>query len=70
MVIELLSDDWVEEVNKVWAEVFVINMGANVIVGTLSSVWVVLTIDAVSKISVEVLAGVDKNVSVATVATL
>ena len=60
VVIDVLSDEWVGEVIKVSVWVFVINVRADVMIGTLSGVKVDVTIDVVP--SVDKLTGVNADV--------
>ena len=65
----MLTDVWVEEVNKVSIGVIVINVRADVVIDALTGVWDV-TIDVVSDIGDGVLISVNANVLVAAMADL
>ena len=64
VVIDVLTDVWVEEVVKVLriVKVFVMNVWANSVIDTLSDVQVDVTIDAVSDTDVEALTDVNTNI--------
>ena len=62
VVIDVLADAWVGKVMKVSVNMSVINVRADVVIGTLSDVQVDVTIDVVSDIGVEVFTGVNVNV--------
>ena len=70
VIIDVLADVWVEEVVKVYVNMSVINVWADVVIGTLSDVQVEVTIDVVSDIGVEVLIDIHVNVLVAAMTTL
>ena len=65
VVIDVLSDVWVEEIIKELEEGFVINVWADMVIGALSRVQVDITIDVVSDIGVEVMTDINVNVLVA-----
>ena len=66
VVIDVLSDEWVGEVIKVSVWVFVINVRADVMIGTLSGVKVDVIVDVLSDSSgVKVLADVNTEVLIA-----
>ena len=64
VVIDVLTDVWVEEVIKIFAGVFVINVRTAVVIDMFSAAWLDVTIDVVSDIGVEVLTDVNTNVLV------
>ena len=71
VVIEVMADEWRGEVIKVSLGAFVIKVGADVMIITLSNVFVEVTIDVVpSDIRVEESTDVTVNVLVAMVTAL
>ena len=71
VVIGVMADEWVGEVIKVLVAVFVINLRADVMIITLSNVFVEVTIGVVSSdIRVEESTDVNTNVLVAMVTAL
>ena len=71
VVIDVMADEWVGEVIKVSDGMFVINVGADVMIITLSNVLVEVTIDVVSSdIRVEESTDVNVNVLVVMVTAL
>ena len=70
MVIDVLTDVWVEEVIKVFVEVFAVNVWTGVVIDSMSDVQVDVKIDVVSDIDVEVLTDVNANVLVVTMTAL
>ena len=64
VVIDVLTDVWVEEVIKTSVGVFAINVWTDVTIGMLSGVKVDVVVDVLSDIGVEALADVDANVLV------
>ena len=70
MVIDVLTDVWVEEIREMLVGGFVINVWADMVIGTLSTVYVDVTFDVVSDIGIEVLTDVNNVLIVAAITDL
>ena len=69
VIVDVLADVWVEEIREMLVGGFVINVWADMVIGTLSTVYVDVTFDDVSDIGVEVLTDVNTNVLIAAAMT-
>ena len=68
VVIDVLADEWVEEFTSVSVKLFVSKVCAGAVIDTLSVMYVDVTIDVVSDTIAEVLADMNSNVLLSTMA--
>ena len=70
VVIDVMTGVWDEDIIKVLAVEFVINVWTDVLIDTLAEVYLDVTIDIVSDVDVEVLTDVNEKVLATTTTAL